>query len=98
MSGHRDELMTIESYAALWAKVTERRVTSYRQFSLEEAVEAGVPDWLAAEVLAGGRFNGEYGTSGGDPEVKTPAECGVDVQALGTVEEWMRAEDWGGVL
>lgn len=69
MSGYHNEPVTMESYAALWSKMTGRRVASYRQSSCDEAVEAGMPGWLAAEVLAGGRFNGEFGASSGDPEV-----------------------------
>lgn len=97
MTGFRGELMTVEEYFALWGKVNNRKVT-YRQFAFEDAVASGLPDWLVEELLVAGNYTSDYGCSGGDPKVKTPRECGVDVSKLPSVEDWLRAEDWSEVL
>lgn len=97
MSGYRSEPMTLEAYATLWGRVNGVAVT-YRPYTIAEAVEAGLPEWLVEELWQGGEFYSKYGCSGGDPEVKSPAECGVNVAALGTVEEWIEREDWSEVL
>ena len=90
-------MMTVEEYAALWGKVNNVEA-SYQQFSHEDAVASGLPEWLATELLVAGGYTSKYGASGGDPEVKSPEECGVDLSKLSSVEDWMRAEDWSSVL
>jgi hypothetical protein len=59
--------------------------------------EAAV-QYLAEELLKAGAFNSKYGCDGGDPTMKTPKQCGVDMSKLSTIEDWMRNEDWSSVL
>ena len=97
MAGYRGELMTIEEYVALWGKVNSKKV-SFRTFTYEDAIAGGWPDWMALEITQTGYYQSKFGINGGNPEVKSPRECGVDTSQLPSVEEWMRNEDWSSVL
>lgn len=97
MAGYRDKLMTIEEYVALWGKINGAR-TSYEPLTLEDMIASGMPGWLAEELEISGYYCSKYGCSGGDPEVKAPMDCGVDMSKLPSVEDWIRNEDWSSVL
>ena len=91
------ELMTNEEYCALWDKVNGT-TSQTRQWTYDDAVGSGMPDWLALEISQSGTFSSKYGWTGGDPEVKHPAEVGVDMSKLTKVEDWIRNEDWSSVV
>lgn len=97
MMGYRGERMRIESYAALWGKVNGK-IVSYRRFTIEEAEACGFPAPLVSTLLRDGDYLSKYGMDGGDPGVKSAEDCGVDVSRLGSVEDWIRSEDWSSVL
>ena len=91
------ELLTNEELCALWGKVhgVECR---FEVLTYDHAIEAGMPEWMALEVSESGTYTTKFGWAGGDPEVKSPGELGVDVGKLTSVEEWIRREDWRSVL
>ena len=89
--------MTNEEYCALWAK-TNGAECRFEPLSYDDAVKAGMPDWMALEVSESGTYTTKYGWVGGDPAVKMPEELGVDMSRLTKVENWMKQEDWSSVL
>lgn len=97
MAGYRDRMMSLEKYVALWGEVNNVEV-SYEPLTLDDMLTSGMPDWLVEELLVSGYYCAKYGCGGGDPEVKAPEDCGVDISRLGTVQDWMESEDWSSVL
>jgi hypothetical protein len=91
------ELMTNEEFCALWGKVNGVECR-FKVLTYGDAIEAGMPEWMALEVSESGTYTTKFGWAGGDPEVKSPEELGVDVDKLTKVEEWIRREDWSSVL
>lgn len=91
------EEMTNEEFCALWGRV-QCVDCRFEVLGYDDAVAAGVPEWMALEVSESGTYTTKFGWAGGDPEVKRPAELGVEVQKLTKIEEWMREEDWSSVL
>ena len=91
------EMLTNEEYCALWAKVHGVQCR-FEVLGYDDAIHAGMPDWLALEVSQSGTYTTRFGWAGGDPEVKSPAELGVDISQLTEVEQWMKEEDWSSVL
>ena len=57
-----------------------------------------MPDFLQREFDEALRYVIKYGFAGGDPNVKTPEELGVDVRQLTDLQEWVRKEDFSSVL
>lgn len=97
MAGYRGEPIQIEEYATLWGKVNNMAV-SCRPFSHQESLDGGFPEWLVLELLKNGIYQSKQRCDGGDPEVKSAQECGVDMNNLPSIEHWMRSKDWGSVL
>ncbi|KAK6840835.1 hypothetical protein PG987_001695 [Apiospora arundinis] len=65
-----------------------------RDVSEEEYVKY-IPEGFEATMLDDFRFFAEYGYTGGNPRVKTPAELGIKTTSL---EEFFEGEDWSAVL
>jgi hypothetical protein len=57
-----------------------------------------MPDWLQREFDEAMAYAIKYGFAGGDPNVKSPEELGVDVSQLTDLEEWVRKEDYSSIL
>lgn len=91
------EMMTNEEFCALWGRVhgVECR---FEALTYDDAMKAGMQEWLAEEVSESGIYTTKYGWAGGDPEVKNPAELGTKMDRLTKVEDWIRQEDWSSVL
>lgn len=92
MLGYCKEL-SFDEFAVVWGKALGVKA---RSKILEEGdlVKLGVPDWLAQEVSESGQYGTKWGWAGGDPNVKTPEECGVDMSKLTDVGEWVKTQDW----
>lgn len=91
------DFMTNEEYCALWAKVNGVEC-KFEVLGYEDAIKAGMPDWMALEVSESGTYTTKYGWAGGDAEVKMPSDLGVNVEKLTKVKDWMKLEDWSSVL
>lgn len=65
----------------------------YQRITVEEAPANNIPDWLMEELLGHGTYTAKSRFNGGDPEVKSPEDRGVDVSKLGSVEDRMRTKD-----
>ena len=86
--------MRAEEYVELWGKTMS--VKARIEFVGYEYIKAaGMPDWMALEAADSGRFNSVWGWDGGEPGVKGPEECGVDMGKLTNVADWIRGQDWG---
>lgn len=57
-----------------------------------------MPDYLQREFDEALEYAIKYGFAGGDPNVKSPEEVGVDVSRLTDLEEWVRKEDFSSIL
>ena len=91
------ELRTAEDYCALWGKILGKDCT-FKHLTFDNAKEEGMPEWMALEVSESGSYVTKYGWGGGDPEVRHPVDCGVNVNKLTKVEDWIKREDWSSVL
>ncbi len=91
------ELITNEEYAAIWGKFLGVKVRTEVK-GMEEAKAAGLPEFLIREVSESIAYVSTWGWDGGDPEVKHPRDVGVEMEKLTKVEDWIRKEDWSGVL
>ncbi|KAK8021908.1 hypothetical protein PG990_007046 [Apiospora arundinis] len=87
------EIITKPDYAALWAR-KQGVAATVRDVSEEEYVKY-IPEGFEATILDDFRFFAEYGYTGGNPRVKTPAELGIKTTSL---EEFFEGEDWSAVL
>lgn len=59
-----------------------------------DEVEKSMPGGFGTEIAESHVYAGEYGFDGGDPDVKSPGECGVDMSQLSSVDSFVRGEDW----
>ncbi|KAK5133191.1 hypothetical protein LTR08_008127 [Meristemomyces frigidus] len=91
------ELMTAEQFVAAWGLVLGKEVC-VQSLTEEVALAAGMPAFMAQEIGESGEYATTYGWDGGDPEVKHPADVGVDVGKLTKVEDFVKHEDWSSVL
>ncbi|KAH7394970.1 hypothetical protein DE146DRAFT_66653 [Phaeosphaeria sp. MPI-PUGE-AT-0046c] len=87
------ETITKDDYAALWGR-TMGVETEVKDISEEEYVKY-LPEGFEVTVVDDFRFFAEYGYAGGNPEVKTPVELGIETTSL---ENFFRGEDWSAVL
>lgn len=92
-------------YCEIWARVMREpglidadAVCEVDETMTYDEVEAAVPAPFGREVRESNQYASEVGFDGGDPFVKRPAECGVDMGALNSLESFMRAEDWTDCL
>ena len=91
-SGSGKEL-SVDGFAKVFGKALGVKARSER-VEREALVALGVPDWLAEEVSESGQYATKWGWTGGDSNVKTPEQCGVDTSKLSAVGEWIKAQDW----
>lgn len=91
------QALTNDEYCELWSKVLGVKcVPKYLEY--EDLVAVGMPEWLALETVDAGLYVAKFGQTGGDPAVKEPAELGVDLGKLTSVEDSIREDDWSSVL
>jgi hypothetical protein len=86
-----------EEYVQVWGTALGKNA---RPQAIEPKVmaEAGLPDFLIQEMTEMMVYACKYGYDGGDSEVQSPAELGVDASKLGAVLQWLRKEDLSQVL
>ncbi|KAK7941606.1 NmrA-like family domain-containing protein 1 [Apiospora aurea] len=74
------EIVTKSEYAALWGRTLGVKVT-VREASEEEYVKY-LPEGFEATIVDDLKFFAEFGYSGGNARVKTPAELGIKTTSL----------------
>ena len=84
------EMLSIGEFLQIFGKVNGVKA-SVRRTSFEENVKI---DREMAETM---EFFNELGLFGGDPNVVTAEDLGLDLK-LGTVSDWMEKQDWSSVL
>lgn len=89
-------LASQEEFAKLWAKILGVEI-EIQCLDLETVTKAGIPEWLAKEVMASGEYCDKFGWDGGEEGVKNPEEAGVEMGRLASVEEWIRGQDWSSI-
>ncbi|KAK7923598.1 hypothetical protein PG985_007669 [Apiospora marii] len=87
------EIVTKTDYAAIWGRTQGVKAT-VRDVSEEEYVKF-IPEGFEATIMDDFKFFAEFGYTGGNPRVKTPAELGIKTTSL---EEFFHGEDWSTVL
>ncbi|KXJ85863.1 hypothetical protein Micbo1qcDRAFT_220173 [Microdochium bolleyi] len=88
------EFISKPEYAALWGRTLGVTATA-RDVSEEEYARYLTPGMETSTLLDDLRFFGEFGYTGGNPEVKTPKELGIKTASL---EDYFKSEDWSLVL
>lgn len=81
-------------YWRTWAKIQGVKL----EIEDKEFEFADLPEWLKWEFNDAFKYVVKYGFAGGDPELRSPEELGVDVSELTDVEEWLRKEDFSSIL
>lgn len=77
-----------------WARIYEVKLKIQ-----DHAFDFGeMPDFLQQEFNEALAYTIKYGFAGGDPEVKSPEELGVDVSQLTDPEEWLQKQDFSSIL
>ena len=77
-----------------WARIHDVKLEiENREFDFGD-----MPDFLQREFDESLAYAIKYGFAGGDPNVKSPEELGVDVRQLTDLEEWVRKEDFSSIL
>ncbi|GFF43119.1 nmrA-like family domain-containing protein 1 [Aspergillus udagawae] len=88
-------MLSWNEFAALWGKI--HGVTCRFQRLDRTVLENAVPGGIGEELADMFGYIGDFGYDGGDPSVVHPKELGVPVPVY-TVEEYIKEEDWSGVL
>ncbi|KAL3464481.1 NAD(P)-binding protein [Aspergillus heterothallicus] len=89
------EILSWSQWVQLWGKVHGVAAT-YRQVPEEEYFN-GFPYPLMVELRDTFRYVQEFGYTGGDPEVMTAEQHGVEIPVT-SVAEYISSEDWSEVL
>ncbi|KAF2741909.1 NAD(P)-binding protein [Sporormia fimetaria CBS 119925] len=87
------EIVTREQYAEIWGRAMGVK-TQVKDLS-EEEYRKYLPDEIADTMLDLFKFFPEYGYAGGNANVKTPQELGIQTTPL---EEWVKRQDWSSVM
>lgn len=86
------KLMTLAEYADLWGQTKGVKCSVVE---VDDIKDEKVPEWLALEIGANQKYVTNWGWAGGDPEIKSPEQLGVDMSLLTNIEKWTREEDYG---
>jgi hypothetical protein len=93
MLGYSQQL----SYGDLWRMWA--RVHGVKLEIKDEELDFGdMPEWLQWEFRESFAYVVKCGFAGGNPEVKSPEDLGVDMSLATDVEEWVRKEDYSSIL
>lgn len=86
-------LMPFEEFAELFGKTLGVKA-KVKYISEEDIRAVGLPEFLVEEVGDSGKYVDIWGWDGGEPGVKLPEECGVDVSKLTDLGKWIGEQDW----
>ncbi|KAI9660352.1 MAG: hypothetical protein M1821_009702 [Bathelium mastoideum] len=89
------ESMSWPEWTRLWGDVLGVKAT-FKQVSADDFFR-DVPGPLRDDLAEGFAYVEEFGHTGGDPEVMTTEQLGIDVP-LTSMEEYIRSENWSSVL
>ncbi|KAH8705487.1 putative hscarg dehydrogenase [Talaromyces proteolyticus] len=89
------EHMTWPAWTKLWGDTLGVKA-SFKQVS-EDEYFTGVPDALRKELAETFAYVEEFGYTGGDPNVLTAEEIGIEV-SLTSMKDYIKREDWSSVL
>ncbi|RYP06861.1 hypothetical protein DL764_002909 [Monosporascus ibericus] len=87
------EVISKADYAALWGRVMGVKATV--KDTPEEEFSTYLPEELKDEMMEYFKFIAEYGYTGGNASIKTPAELGILTTPL---ERFIKGEDWSSVM
>jgi len=87
---------TFAEWAATWGKVNGKEC-KYVPMPKEE-FEKFLPGPIGDDLYNSFLFLTEFGQSGGDPEVKSMQDIGVDMDEVMNVEKYIRSQDWSVVF
>ncbi|EXJ90794.1 hypothetical protein A1O1_03898 [Capronia coronata CBS 617.96] len=88
------ELITLDEFADTWGRALGVK-TKYVPTGPGE-VWVPIPE-LQEDIEECADYITEFGYEGGDPSVVHPKDLGVPIN-LGTVEEWIKKQDWSAVM
>ena len=63
-----------------------------------DEAEQTMPGPFGKEIRESMEYASTFGFTGGDPVVKSPKECGVDLGELSSLGDYMQNEDWSQIL
>ena len=94
-----------KEYAEIWARVLHERgllpadksCVADENMTLND-IERTMGGPFAREAFESMQYVAEFGWDGGDPDVKSPEEVGVDIKKLTSLEQFVREEDWSPIL
>ncbi|KAF2229008.1 putative hscarg dehydrogenase [Viridothelium virens] len=89
------ELMTFPEWAKTWGDTLGHKI-EFKQVSDEEFWQ-GVPEEFKNEISEGFAYADEFGYTGGDPEVQTAAQLGIEIPCT-SMAEYIKNEDWSSVV
>ncbi|KAF2424406.1 NAD(P)-binding protein [Tothia fuscella] len=89
------EFMTWEQFVETWGRVL--RVKARVEVVDADNFYGAQPEVVREELRESFLFDNEFGWTGGDPDVQTPDEIGVEI-ARTSIAEYIREEDWSSVL
>ncbi|KAK0124130.1 hypothetical protein ONS95_009113 [Cadophora gregata] len=89
------ETMTMPEFIETWGRVHGKKA-AYEQVPYDEFFQ-GVPVAMKEEIGDSFKFIEDFGISGGEPDILTPAQLEYKLK-LTTVEKWIKNEDWSSVL
>ncbi|KAE8389589.1 hypothetical protein BDV23DRAFT_157039 [Aspergillus alliaceus] len=88
-------MLSWDDFATLWGKI--HGVTCRFQRLERTVLENAVPGGIGEELADMFGYIGDFGYDGRDPSVVYPKDLGVPVPVY-TIEEYIKEEDWSGVL
>ncbi|KAI9661163.1 MAG: hypothetical protein M1821_009490 [Bathelium mastoideum] len=89
------ESMTFPEWAKTWGDTLGYRI-EYKQVPDEEFWQ-GVPEEFKTVLSEDFAYTDEFGYTGGDPEVQTATQLGIEIPCT-SMAEYIKTEDWSSVV
>ncbi|KIW09980.1 hypothetical protein PV08_11756 [Exophiala spinifera] len=88
------ELTTLAEFVAIWGRVN--CVETRYETTAPDEVWIDIPE-LREDIEDAADYIAEFGFDGGDPSVVHPKDLGVPIN-LPSVADWVKKQDWSGIL
>ncbi|KAI9685792.1 MAG: hypothetical protein M1820_010748 [Bogoriella megaspora] len=89
------ESMTFSEWAKVWGGTLGYKI-EFKQVSDEEFWQ-GLPEEFKTVLSEDFAYVDEFGYTGGDPEVKTAAQLGIEIPCT-SMAEYIKNEDWSSIV
>ncbi|KAI9688713.1 MAG: hypothetical protein M1822_001070 [Bathelium mastoideum] len=89
------ESMTFPEWAKTWGETLGHKI-EFKQVSDEEFWQ-GVPEEVRTVLSEDFAYTDEFGYTGGDPEVQTATQLGIEIPCT-SMAEYIKNEDWSSVV